>query len=241
MFPKIFAHRGASAYAPENTLIPMEIAKKKNALAIECDVLLTADNYPVIFHDVLVDRTTNGKGAIAEMTLSQIQKLDGGSWFSDEFTHEPIPTLDALLQKCVALGLWINLEIKPTPGYEKLTVEKVLESVARYWPNEAVPPLFSSFCEKTLILLREQQPEIPIGMLYETWDEIDFYKAEQLRSVSIHLEKSAFTKARVERLHREGYVACAYTVNDVTEAKALQAMGVSSCFSDYPDLLATIE
>lgn len=237
MFPKIFAHRGASAYAPENTLVAMEIAKEKGATAIECDVVLTADNHPIIFHDALVDRTTNSKGAIAEMTLAQVNHLDGGSWFSDTFSHEPVPTLDALLIKCVALGLWVNLEIKPTPGREKLTVEKTMESISRCWPADVGPPLYSSFCEKTLMLLREQWLDVPIGMLYETWDEIDFDKAKRLKAVSIHLEKDAFTQERIQYLRNEGYVACAYTVNDAEEARALQAMGVTSCFSDYPDLL----
>lgn len=236
-FPEIFAHRGASAYAPENTLIAVEIAKEKGATAIECDVMLTADGYPIVFHDAWADRTTNSKGAISNMTLTTVRRLDAGSWFRGDFFGEPIPLLEELLIKCLSLGLSINLEIKPTPGTEQRTVEKIIACVAQHWSAHAVPLLYSSFCQKTLMLLREQGSHVLIGMLYETWDEIDFDKAKVLKPVSIHLEKTAFTKKRVAHLRGEGYVACAYTVNDAVEARDLQAMGVTSLFSDYPDLL----
>ena len=93
----IIAHRGASGYAPENTLASMELAIKLGCDAIELDIHLTKDQQIVVCHDFTVDRTTNGRGEIENLTLEDIKKLDAGSWFSDEFKGEKIPTLEEVI------------------------------------------------------------------------------------------------------------------------------------------------
>src|SRR5512139_733767 len=91
--PIIFAHRGASAHAPENTLAAFELALAQQADAIELDVKLSADGQVIVIHDSSVDRTTNGHGKVQDMTLVEIKALDAGSFFSSQFAGEKIPTL----------------------------------------------------------------------------------------------------------------------------------------------------
>ncbi|HEX9075950.1 MAG TPA: glycerophosphodiester phosphodiesterase family protein, partial [Anaerolineae bacterium] len=109
----IIAHRGASNWAPENTLAAFQRACALGADGIELDVTLTRDGVPVVIHDDTVDRTTNGKGAVAQMTLEEIRSLDAGSWYSAEFRGEKIPTLAGVLQAVGQCGL-VDIELKGT-------------------------------------------------------------------------------------------------------------------------------
>ena len=95
----IIAHRGASAYAPENTLAAFDKALDLGAAHVEFDLHFSADGQVVVIHDDTVDRTTNGSGAVAALTLAQLKSLDAGSWFAAQFSEERIPTLVELLER----------------------------------------------------------------------------------------------------------------------------------------------
>ena len=109
--PLIYAHRGASALAPENTLAAFLLAQRLGADGIELDVMLTADNQLIVIHDDTVDRTTNGHGKVAEMPLAALRDLDAGSYFGEAYRGEKLPTLAEVYE---ALGgkLRINVELK---------------------------------------------------------------------------------------------------------------------------------
>lgn len=109
--PIIFAHRGASAYAPENTLAAFELAIKQGAPAIELDATLTKDQMVVVFHDSSTERVCGYKGKINQMTLAEIKKLDAGSYFDPSFKGERIPTLEEVFD-LVGDQLLINIELK---------------------------------------------------------------------------------------------------------------------------------
>ncbi len=111
-YTKILAHRGASAYAPENTMAAFKKAIEMNADGIELDVHLSKDGYIVIIHDERVDRTTDGKGEVKDFSLDELKKLDAGSWFSDEYKGEKIPTLEELLSLIKNTEIYLNIEIK---------------------------------------------------------------------------------------------------------------------------------
>src|SRR5690242_14424230 len=96
--PVLFAHRGASAHAPENTLAAFELALTQQADGIELDVKLTSDGHVIVHHDATVNRTTNGQGRIKDMTLVGLKKLDAGSSFSEQFRGEKIPTLEEVFE-----------------------------------------------------------------------------------------------------------------------------------------------
>ena len=108
--PAIFAHRGASAYAPENTLAAFELAVRQGANAIELDLKLTADGHVVVIHDLTVDRTTDGSGRVGDLPLAAIQELDAGYHFDQTFSGERIPTLEQVLEALYKKTL-INIEI----------------------------------------------------------------------------------------------------------------------------------
>ena len=108
LMPAVVAHRGASAAAPENTLAAMRRAAEMGARWAECDVRLSADGVPVVIHDGTLDRTTDGRGALAAHTAAELARLDAGSWRDAAFAGEPVPTLAALLEEARRLGLGLN-------------------------------------------------------------------------------------------------------------------------------------
>src|SRR5689334_23229806 len=108
--PVIFAHRGASAYAPENTIASFEFAVAQGTDAIELDVKLSADGHVIVHHDPTVDRTTNGKGKVKDLTLAELKTLDAGGFFSENFHGEKIPTLEEVFE-AVGKRTFINVEL----------------------------------------------------------------------------------------------------------------------------------
>jgi glycerophosphoryl diester phosphodiesterase len=120
------AHRGAMATHPENTLAAFHEAIKKGAHMIEFDVYLTKDNQPVVIHDATVDRTTNGKGRVSDLTLKEIRQLDAGSWKSPDFAGEKIPTLSETLQ-IMPLNIWLNIHLKGEDKVGRIVAGKLVE------------------------------------------------------------------------------------------------------------------
>lgn len=125
---EVIAHRGASAYAPENTLAAFDLAAEQKADWFELDCYLSKDDQVIVFHDGTVDRTTNGTGPVQEKTLDELKMLDAGLWKGAEFEHEPIPTLyEALAQAKSRIGVYV--EIKNSASDAELT-EQLLEMAA---------------------------------------------------------------------------------------------------------------
>jgi len=125
----ICAHRGAMDTHPENTLAAFQEAIRLGAHMIEFDVQITRDSKLVVMHDKTVDRTTNGTGLVSELTLEEIKKLDAGSWKSQQFTGEQVPTLKEALE-IIPHNIWLNIHLK---GGEKLgeATAKILISAGR--------------------------------------------------------------------------------------------------------------
>lgn len=237
---QIIAHRGASAYAPENTLASFNKAWSMGARMVEFDVMLSADGEPFVFHDDNLKRTTNGQGEFGQVSAEYIRSLDAGSWFSNQFSSEKVPSLLTTLQWILAKDMQANIEIKPYPGMTEQTTVAVLTHLNRYWPHGKNLPLVSSFDLKALSLCRSLSPEIPIGMLLHEWDDDWLSMSRKLSCYSIHLNAKIVTKARIEAMKAEGYFVYVYTVNHQRLARQLFAFGVDAVFSDYPDLLGIV-
>src|SRR3990167_7563410 len=120
--PKVIAHRGASAYAPENTLIAFTKAAQLEIKWIEFDVMQASCGTPIIFHDETLNRTTNGKGDVCRYSYTYLQTLDAGSWFNPRFSGERIPTLNAVMAFLANENMNANIEIKALPGQEEQCV-----------------------------------------------------------------------------------------------------------------------
>ncbi|RUR12045.1 glycerophosphodiester phosphodiesterase [Legionella sp. km772] len=234
---KIIGHRGASAYAPENTLAAFDKALAMGCQIIEFDVMCSEDGEPFLIHDDSLKRTTNGKGDVGKVDAAYLQSLDAGSWFSKQYKGEPIPHFKEALKWLAFSPMQANIEIKPYPGTVEQTTTAVLSALNRYWPADKPLPLLSSFEWDALVLCRSIAPEMPLGLLLHEWDEQWLAKAKQLDCYSIHFNRKILTAERVKEVKEQGYIVCAYTVNRKRLANKLFKWGVDAVFSDYPDLL----
>jgi glycerophosphoryl diester phosphodiesterase len=237
--PTVFAHRGASAHAPENTLAAFELALEHGADAIEFDVKLTADGQVVGHHDPSLERTTNGKGRLGDFSLGELKKLDAGAWFGEAWRGERIPTLAEIFET-VGDKMFMNIELTnyATP-FDKL-VEKVAELVRRYHMEERV--LYSSFLPHNLMRAGALTPGLPRGQLalpgpagwwQRRWGNFLKIQAEHPFSADV-------SAASVIRAHARGRRVYTWTVNDPDEMRRLQALGVDGIFTDDPKLALSV-
>lgn len=234
---QVIAHRGATAYAPENTLAAFNRAKAMGAEWIECDIMLSQDGEAFIFHDETLQRTTNGRGKFGQVSSEYIKTLDAGSWFSKAFTGERIPTLKEALLWFATHDIKVNIEIKPFPGFMQETTLALLQHMNLYWPDHRGHLLVSSFDIDALRLCRQLEPELSLSLLLDTWQDDVVSCAEELGCVSVNLYRKIATYARVEQLKEANLTVCVFTVNRKREALRYFKWGVTAVYSDYPDLL----
>lgn len=237
-FPHLIAHRGASAYAPENTLQAFEKAKELGCRCVEFDVMLSGDGQAFIFHDHTLNRTTNARGSFSAAHSDFLATLDAGRWFAKRYSGERIPRFREVLHWLNDADIQANIEIKPNPGQMEQTVIAVLSELNHHWPLQKPLPLLSSFDLQALQLCRKLAPEMPLGLLIDVWQEDWQELAHDLQCVSVHLNWRALKKERVLAIKAQGYQVFAYTINRKRRAKKLFAWGVDAVFSDYPDLLS---
>lgn len=229
-------HRGIPSKAPENTLAGFRLASQNGASAIETDVQLTADLVPVIFHDRKVNRTTNGTGLLGEMTAEHISRLDAGSWFSDEYTGERIPTLEETLELCIELGLSLHLELKIHPGNNIEALVKQVTNVVKSANFPLGQLVFSSFSRDATELCRQMYPQARRGFITENRN----FDIESLMATcdlySVHLHHRIATPERVSQLKEKGLTVIIWTMNDASRADYFFDIGVDNIMSDIVDL-----
>jgi glycerophosphoryl diester phosphodiesterase len=240
--PKVAGHRGAAAYAPENTLESLREAWRRGAGWVEFDVKLTADGVPIVFHDDKLDRTTDGQGPVAAAGLARIRSLDAGAWFSPAFAGARVPSFREVLELVRDLGLGANIELKPCPGRETETAERAVELIAEHWPARRPPPLLSSFKPASLAAAKAKAPHLPRGLLlYE--DGLPTWKrdARDLACTTVHCSAHNMTAAWAAEIRGLGYGLAVYTVNEPVRARELMAQGVQCIITDMPDrILAAV-
>ncbi len=239
----LIAHRGASGYAPENTLIAVRRAMEMRAEMVEVDILLSKDGIPVLLHDPSLDRTTNGTGVVSDLTLDELKLLDAGSWFDVQFAGEQIPTVDELLALCKG-KMALNLEIKTqavTDTLEGGVVGKVVELVRKHGMERNV--IFSSFDPRAIVQLKAIAPDIAGAILYDN----RLYNNAHPVDIVAELGADAFNcnwrqvrASLVDSLHQAGVQVNVYTVNADTLMHKMLDMGVDGIFTDYPDVLLQV-
>ncbi|MEE8270801.1 MAG: glycerophosphodiester phosphodiesterase [Alphaproteobacteria bacterium] len=235
--PKVIGHRGAAARAPENTLAGLRTAAALGAGMVEFDTKLTGDGVPILLHDSLVDRTTDGSGPVRDMGLAAVRALDAGAWFGPGFAGEPVPTLAQALSLALRLGLAVNIEIKPCDGREVETAEAALAVAAQVWPADRPAPLVSSYSREALRAVRRIRPDWPRGLLFGTPPADWMAQVDDLAPATINVSQRRLTADRVARLRAAGRPVLAYTVNDPARARALFDIGVAAVFTDAPDTI----
>jgi glycerophosphoryl diester phosphodiesterase len=240
--PPLIAHRGASAFAPENTLAAFLKAKEQGARWLEFDVMLTADGEAVVIHDETLERTTNGVGNVVDLTAGEMARLDAGSWFNAAFAGTRVPTFSEVIKFLRQERLAANVEIKSMPGHEEKIVTKVLADIRAHWTADMPPPLISSFSTPILQHIRHQDPDALIGMLIHEWFDNWDVLAAALRAVAMDVNEAIMTPAMAAKIKKMNKLILCYTVNQPTRARELFAMGVDAVFTDnFPEMLQALK
>jgi glycerophosphoryl diester phosphodiesterase len=242
-YPKVAAHRGGGILAPENTLAAMQCGLDHGFRAVEFDVMLSKDGIPVLMHDPDFGRTVAGHGNVAETMAADLFKLDAGAWLDARFAGVTIPSYQETVRFCRQHGIWMNVEIKPVPGYEEQTANVVAE-LTRQWyadlpadaPTSALP-LFSSFSYEAMLCAQATAPGIPRAWLADEipsdWQE----KLGQLEAVALHTNHKHLTPELAQAVKRAGYGLFCYTVNTPERAKEILGWGVDGFCTDRIDLI----
>jgi glycerophosphoryl diester phosphodiesterase len=235
---RLMAHRGASPYTPENTIVAFEKARELGARAVEFDVMMNAEGSLFVFHDEMLKRTSNGVGKFVDASTTYIHSLDAGSWFSPRFSDVRIPTLSEALTWCLKHNMQVNLEIKPLSGQTEAITTAVLACLNRYWPEKATLPLVACFDHEVLKLCARLLPELPLGVLVRRWHKTAWRDAAQdVGGFSVHLPRHVVTRERIQAIKQAGYAVCIFTVNSKKLVKLFWTWGADSVISDYPDLM----
>jgi len=234
--PAVFAHRGASRFAPENTLAAFQLAVRQKADGIELDVKLSADQQLVVIHDQTVQRTTNGSGPVRAMPLAALRELDAGARFDPAFAGEKIPTLGEVFET-VGRETLINIELTnyatPLDGLPELAANLVQHH------GMQARVLFSSFNPIALFRIRRKLPETPVGLLTFAGRYGSLVRGLTrgwLSYQTLHPNAAEVTPALLQWAHNAGRRVYPYTVNDPDEMQKLGAWGVDGIFTDDPPL-----
>jgi glycerophosphoryl diester phosphodiesterase len=234
--PLIFAHRGASAYAPENTLASFRLAAELGADGIELDTKLSSDGVVVVMHDQTVDRTTNGKGSTSNLTADALHQLDAGSHFSLKYKGEPVPTLEEVFE-AVGNRVYINVELTNYASPLDALPGRVAELIRKHGLVDRV--IISSFHPLNLIRFRKLLPSVPLALLAlkgQAGGWARSWVGGLFPQNALHPYFSDVDAALVERVHRGGKKVNVWTVNNEAEICRLLACKVDGIITDDPVL-----
>jgi len=246
-YPKIVAHRGGGILAPENTLASMRCGLAHGFHAVEFDVMLSRDGVPILMHDPSFGRTVAGVGDVSESTAQELGAMDAGAWFGPAFAGEPVPTYLQVANFCKANRIWMNVEIKPVPGFEEQTGHVTGIATAEIFAAELAAqgngfgptdlPLFSSFSFDALVAAKAAAPGVPRGYLVDTipadWRE----QLEFLGAVALHTNQKNLDADLARAIKQAGYGLFCYTVNDASRGREIMSWGVDGFCTDRIDLI----
>lgn len=235
---KIWAHRGASAYAPENTLPSFEKAIELGADGIELDVHLSRDGEVMVAHDDTIDRCSNGTGKVRKMTFEQLRSYDYSYKFS-AFRGVTMPTLREVYELIAPTRLTVNVELKPS-AFSDIGLERKCVALAEeFGMTDRV--IYSSFHLVRLKMLRLLDPNLPTALLYESWKSLVVRHLDHRFRTALHPEfEDMFRKHAVERIHRDGQQVNVWTVDEPEDVRRLAALGVDAIITNRPDLVRSV-
>lgn len=233
-----YAHRGASGYYPENTMLSFEKAVELGCTGIETDVQMTSDGVLVLIHDEMVNRTTNGSGFVKDYSYSDLEKLDAGSWFSKEYKEVRIPSLEEFMSFIVNKDIIVNLELKTgVINYDGLE-EKVIDMIYKYGIEDRV--ILSSFNHYSMVKCKEISRSIKTGLLYmeglyKPWEYADYTGADAL-----HPYFYAVNREVIEEIKNKNKLLNIFTVNDENYMRYFWELKVDGIITNYPDKMKNI-
>jgi glycerophosphoryl diester phosphodiesterase len=227
----VIAHRGASGYAPENTLAAFKRAIALGATFIETDLQLSRDSRFVAIHDETVNRTTNGQGKVHDLSLADLRRLDAGSWFGSEFTGERIPTLEEILEFAKKNDVVFYLELKPggSWGGEHALIGALRET------QEIARTIVISFDATIIEALRKIEPTLMTGLLFDGQMDRPIEKAVEVGARQLAVRGDLVTPALLTEAGKKDLQVVCWTVNQPAHMRLLIDAGVDGIMSDYPD------
>jgi glycerophosphoryl diester phosphodiesterase len=232
----IASHRGGGAAAPENTLPAISAALQGGFGYVEVDVALTADGHAVLMHDRRVDRTTDGAGPIAELTLAEVRALDAGSWFGPAYAGTQVPTLAEFLDLLADLGGRAIVELKGT--WDQAAVAGAVAEISARSLERSVA--LASFDARTLALCAAESEVVSRLLILKHLPRDVVTAAEQAGVRGIVVSRKAVLERPevVDEIHAAGGRVVVYTLNDDTQWDAVTALGVDGIVTDDPRLLS---
>lgn len=232
--PLVIAHRGASFYAPENTMAAFRTALEVGADGLEFDVKLTGDGEVVVLHDQTLERTTDGRGSISDFNLEEIEALDAGRHFGRQYTGERVPRLAEVLDTFGGLGL-LNIELtnyaQPLDSLSEKVVDLVCARGLARWS------LISSFNPLAILRVRWARKGIPVALLVSKQQPrlLRWALRRFLRYDALHIEHSVADVQSVGEAKAQGRLVNVWTVNVRRQMSRFLRMGVTGLITDVPD------
>ena len=227
----VIAHRGASSYAPENTLAAFDLALEMGVRHIELDVDVTSDGHVVVIHDNNVDRTTDGSGPVTSHTLEALRGFDAGSWFGAQFAGERIPTFDEVLARYKGRA-HVHTEIK---GHSPSLSQRTADLIRRHGMEGQVT--ITSFQDVRLEEMHGYAPELPRGWLVREVTDAVIARARRMGLTQLCPRANTVTSELVRRLHAEGFVARAWDVKTDELMQQVVQAGADGMTVNFPDKL----
>lgn len=228
---QLIAHRGASSEAPENTMSAIRQALEIGVDCVEIDVHLTADGKLVLIHDAIIGRTAWGAAGkrIADMPLSEIQKLDAGSWFGAQFKGETVPTLDQLLQlDRKATGIMI--EVKHGHAFPEPLAAAIVKSFRSAPKQETL--IVGSFSVLLLEAVQKMDPDIPLMGIVEKKPLLTSFDHLNLKYMALWYK--LINPPLLDACHEAGQKIWTFTVDDLNTARFLMSIGIDGIITNKP-------
>lgn len=236
---KIWAHRGASSYAPDNTMPAFELAVKMRADGIEIDTHLTRDGIPVVCHDEHLENLSDGSGRVCDFTLAELRRLNFNRRFP-QLGRTAIVTLEECYAFAKHTGLFVNTEIKyyEDTRWEELN-EKALATARSTAMEDSV--LYSSFDHERLCVLKKKEPSVRIGLLYDRPIEAPWLLAKQLSAAALHPSYPLLLEPELSaRCRSEGILLHPWTIDAREQVETALSLGVDAVISNRPDFARKI-
>ncbi|MBR0349032.1 MAG: glycerophosphodiester phosphodiesterase [Clostridia bacterium] len=239
----VISHRGANRVTPQNTIEAFKKAIQFRADGFETDVHLTSDGVPVICHNYTIDKTSDGKGAIAKNTLDYLKGFDFGSYFHHTFKGTEIPTLEEFLNLSEKANLKVlNIEIKSPRSKDYTIVDKVIEAVKAH--NLFDKLLISSFDPDLLVYIKDYDENCKTGFLYSPDKPITYKQvlgneigfAKSIDADALHPHQMFVNQELVDSAHENGIMVNPWTVNKEKDIIKLVKMGVDGVITDVPNI-----
>jgi len=233
------AHRGASGHAPENTMAAFRRAVELGARFIETDLQITRDAQVIAIHDLMLDRTTSGKGQVHLLTLEQIRALDAGAWFGGgeaSFSGERVPALEEILEFAKEQDVIFYLEIKSGSawGIEHAVVAALREQ------NASARVVILSFDPGSIESVRQLDSTMMTGFLCEQPSGDLVERTVRVGARQLVARGDLLTPSVVDKAHQAGLQLVAWTINEPEQMRRLVAAGVDGIITDFPERLLSV-